>query len=109
MHSTKKTLLDMFQEHITCNYSAHCKAHNKEKSPEGLLTFLIDKGLIPSPQIRRFTIKEEFQKQFPTQKDKTQTIRKLSDFFHVSERHIWGILKYEDQLKKKKLNHTKYP
>lgn len=102
MFSTKKTLLDKFQEHITHNYKEHCLNHHQEKSIEGLLTFLIDQGLIPSPQIRRFTIKEEFQRQFPTQKDKTQTIRKLSKFFNVSERHIWGILKYEEELKRKK-------
>jgi len=101
MYPIKKSLLDKFQEHLEESYSSHCKKHGRPVNSEGLLTYLIDQGLIPLPQIRRFTILKEFNQQFPTQKGKTQTIRKLSDFFNISERHIWGILKYEEQLKKK--------
>ena len=101
MRSIKKTLLDKFQEHLEAAYTLHCKQHNMPVSSEGFLTFLIDQGLIPLSQIRRFTILKEFNQQLPTQKSKTQTIRKLSDFFAISERHIWGVLKYEEELRKK--------
>lgn len=101
MHSIKKTLLDKFQEHLEEAYTSHCRQHDQVINQQGLLNYLIDQGLIPLPQIRRFTVSKEFNQQFLAPKSKTQTIRKLSDFFNISERHIWGILKYNEQLRKK--------
>lgn len=102
MKTVRKTLLDKFQEHLQMAYSLYCEKHELNMDRERFLTFLIDQELIPFNQIRRFAILKEFEKQKVTMNNKTQTIKKLAEFYNLSERHVWNILKYKKQMNKGK-------
>jgi DNA polymerase III alpha subunit len=97
MTESRKRILDAFQNHLYDSYEHFCTRHQVDPSTKGLITYLIDKDLIPSVAIKRFTITQEFDKIYPQQKKhKTKTINALSDKFNIPERTIWGILKKGD-------------
>ena len=100
MTQNRKYVLDKFEEHLFLKYSAYCEAHGKQPSSEGLVTYLIDQDLIPPVAIRRFAVKEEFDKLAGNQYfNKTQSVRVISDLFNIPQRTIWGILKYKKNIK----------
>lgn len=100
MLQNRKYILDKFEEHLFQKYEAYCKAHGKQPTSQRLLTFLIDHDLIPPIAIKRFAVKEEFEKLAEHEYfNKTQSVLVLSDLFNIPERTIWGILKYNKEVK----------
>ena len=100
MTQNRKYILDKFEEHLFQKYETYCESHGQQPSSEGLLTYLIDQDLIPPIAIRRFAVKEEFDKL--TEKkyfNKTQSVHVISDLFNISQRTIWGILKHNKRMK----------
>lgn len=94
MPENKKRILDKFQEHLNADYKAFCVRHGINPSTNGMITYMIDKELIPISQIKRYTLQQEFEYLFPKKNHhKTKTVNMLADKFNISERAIWGILK----------------
>lgn len=100
MSPLRKQLLDQFTENLKLRYHRHCQRHGHEHNLENLIDFLIDQELISGAAIRKFTIIQEFDKLFPRQKHKTQTVNMLADRFNISERSVWLALKGRKDLKK---------
>lgn len=90
----QKQILDIFQRDLHASFRAYCRQHQYEVTAEGLITYLIDKQLIPEPTIRRFVIAEEFEREFTQHEGrKTETIQTLASRFHLSERTVWSALR----------------
>ena len=93
----RKHIMDKFQEHLYASYISYCELHDISSSIPGFITFLIDHDLIPSTQIKRYTILKEFKTLFPKkQNHKTKTVHELAHRFNISERAVWSILKQLD-------------
>ncbi len=94
MEGNRKHLLDRFQRHLEERYQAWCDRHGVQKSDDHLVTFLIDQDLIPSMQIQRYAILNEFDKLSQSPEfHKTLTVNTLAHRFNISERTVWNILK----------------
>lgn len=94
MTENRKSVLDVFQKSICADYLTYCSRHQLSPSPDGIITFLIDKDLIPTSKIRHYTVTKEFEKTFVAhEKHKTKTVYAISDKFNIPERTIWNILK----------------
>lgn len=90
-----KQLLDHFSERLSAEYADYCKRHQIPAGTTDFITFLIDKSLLGTSTIRRFTIRKEFEELYPiNQYHKTKTVKKLADKFHLSERAVWSIIKH---------------
>jgi len=100
MIENRKQILDVFQEKIDEAYTEYCQRHDKYPSTKGLITFLIDKNIIPSVVIKRYAVSREFDEMLP-QNDghKTKTVNRLADRFNIPERTIWSIIKKKDNSK----------
>lgn len=98
MPENQKLILDKFQEHIDADYHQYCNRHNIKQSTQSLLTFLIDENLIPSVNIKRYTVAHEFEQLFQEKETpKSRTVVALSDKFNIPERTIWSILKKKER------------
>ncbi|HFA50772.1 MAG TPA: hypothetical protein ENJ95_17325 [Bacteroidetes bacterium] len=98
MTENRKHILDRFQEHLNLSYGTYCERHGIPESLPGLITFLIDQGLIPPVAVKRYAVLKEFEELYPAQGNhKTRTVNTLADKFNIPERTIWGILKYREQ------------
>ena len=93
---TGKVLQDTFQETLCQDYREYCRRQDFEATPEGFVSYMIDKDIIPAVSIKRYTIRREYQKNHTKQSDKkTRTVHFLSDRFNISPRTVWAILKRE--------------
>lgn len=94
MAENRKKILDAFEGHLSLIYKDYCRRQGEKPTPDGMITFLIDKDLIPAVAIKRFTILHEFEHLYPLKENhKTKTVHSLSDKFNIPERTIWSILK----------------
>ena len=102
-HLYKKRILDRFQQHLQQEYEAYCQRHGLQKTDnQDLLTFLIDRNLIPATHIQRYTVLQEFPSVFQEQEcHKTHAVHTLAHRFSLSERTVWSILKQLGRVKKK--------
>jgi len=90
----QKQILDTFQRDLTTSFRAYCKKHQYEVTIDRLITYLIDKQLIAGSAIRRFVIRQEFERELPKYEGrKTETIRMLANRLHLSERTVWSALR----------------
>ena len=96
MTKNRKLVLDKFEEHINAAFKVFCKQHHIQPTTQSLITFLIDKDLIPPVKVKRFTITHEFKELFEKMEiPKSKTVVALSEKFNIPERTIWSILKKE--------------
>jgi AraC-like DNA-binding protein len=97
MSDYRKTLMDSFESHLEQEYQAYCSRHNLQLSVSGMITFIVDRKLIPDSHIRRFAILKEFQSIFEeNDRHKTLTVEALADRFNLSERTVWTILRHTE-------------
>lgn len=93
----------MFQKYLDHDYETWCKRHGLKKSDEGLITFLIDKDLIPASIIQRYAISREFEEMCKDPlHQKTQAVNSLAHRFNISERTVWNILRHEKEINAKR-------
>jgi len=93
-----KQLLDHFSDRLSAEYADYCKRHKIQEGTNDFITFLIDKSLLGTSTIRRFTIIKEFEDLYPkNQCHKTKTVKELADKFHLSERAVWSIIKHNSK------------
>lgn len=101
MEEPRKYILDRFQEHLQTSFDNFCNRHSIEKTHDQFLTFLIDQDLIAPSHLQRYTVLREFEKICAEREcPKTQVVDTLADRFHLSERTIYNILKYNKVNKK---------
>ena len=94
MLQDKKIMLDAFQQYLLLDYHHYCTRHEADATISAFITFVIDKNLLSSKAIRKYTIMREFKSLYPESgKKKTTIVNGLADRFHVSERSIWAMLK----------------
>ncbi|PHN02323.1 HTH domain-containing protein [Flavilitoribacter nigricans] len=94
MSDYRKTLMDCFEAHLQQEYLAYCQRHQVQTSISGMITFIVDRELIPDSHIRRFAILKEFRPIFEkNDRHKTITVEALADRFNLSERTVWSILR----------------
>ncbi|MEO6758432.1 MAG: hypothetical protein ABIO24_03190, partial [Saprospiraceae bacterium] len=55
-------MLHKFQEHLRQSFQVFCDRHGLEKSDVHFVSFLLDQDLIPTTQMRRYTVRKEFEK-----------------------------------------------
>lgn len=97
MAENQQLILDKFQEHLQATFQGFCERHQLSNSTQSLITFLIDKNLISSVNIKRFTVTREFEELYQRkQMQKSSAINALSDKFNIPERTIWSILKKKE-------------
>jgi len=90
----QKQILDTFQHDLITSFRAYCKQHQYEVTIGGLITYLIDKQLIAGSAIRRFVIRQEYERELPKHEGrKTETIQMLANRLHLSERTVWSALR----------------
>ena len=95
-------LLKSFEQVLFSSFEDYCHKHQIEKNYQNFSTYLIDKQLLNSATIKRYTITHEFTARYPLNGfNKTKTIDLLADLFDLSSRHIWSLVKYGDQLNSK--------
>ncbi len=100
MQEHRKGISDAFQRIVCRDYAAYCLRQGVTATPEGLLTFLIDREVIPPPSVKRYTIRREYEAiQAREKQGKTRVVFMLSDRYNLSERSIWSILKREQSKK----------
>lgn len=101
MQETRKSILDRFQDHLHMCFESFCDRHNLEKTQNQFITYMIDQELISLPHLQRFTVLKEFE-QIKTEQQypKTLLVVKLAHRFQISERTVWGILRYSKSDKK---------
>ncbi len=98
-----KFLLDTFQRHLLQNFDTYCERQRQEKDLENLIIYLIDRQLLSTAIIRRYAIQYEFDGLFPEHGfHKSNTVSTLADRFQLSSRHIWSLLKYNQQATQRK-------
>ncbi|MEO1516805.1 MAG: hypothetical protein AAFV95_17420 [Bacteroidota bacterium] len=94
MEEARKHLLDSFHKRLLQDYETYCDTHCFDKSTDGLVTYLIDQGLIQSPTIKRYTIQKEFDELYPDgNQKKTQVVDTLANRFNISSRSVWSMLR----------------
>lgn len=94
MSDYRKTLIDCFESHLEREYHAYCRRHQIPESISGMITFIVDRNLIPDSHIRRFVILKEFQPLYEkNDQHKSITVEALADRFNLSERTVWSILR----------------
>ncbi|MCB0650345.1 MAG: hypothetical protein KDC85_03645 [Saprospiraceae bacterium] len=93
MSENRKYILDKFEEYLYENYKSFCERHKLEESLTGFITFLIDQELVPTTNIKKYTVLHEYEnlhQKLPAQK--TRAVHTLAERFNISERSVWGIL-----------------
>ncbi len=97
MALTRKFLLDKFEAYTIESYHDFCEKHDIEANLENFMTYLIDQGMISHTEIKRNTIRREFDELYPQKEHhKTKTVLTLAERFNVSERSVWNILKEKE-------------
>ena len=98
MSNYRKLLNDQFEEHLTQEYRSYCNRQNLEETMSGLVTYIIDRELIPEMNIKRYTILREFDPIYKKNENhKTSAVEILADKFNLSKRTIWSILKRKNK------------
>lgn len=94
MLDSKKHIFDDFQKYLVTDFQNYCQRHEYKISHDRFVTFLIDKGLIPESAVCRYTVQREFERITAAQKaQKTKTVLKIHDKYHISEKTIWNVLR----------------
>ncbi len=94
MKEFEQLLVHQFSNKLRQNFQQYCEKHDVSQSHQTFISYLIDKGLLKTSLIRKYTILEEFKELYPsTNFHKTQTIKLLSEKFNLSDRSIWSIIK----------------
>ena len=89
-----KQLIDQFTSRIDKEYQTYCKRHQVTASHSDFISYLISRGILDVTTMKHFTILQEFKELYPQMRyHKTNTIKKLADKFHLSERSVWSIIK----------------
>ena len=95
MQSIRKTVIDKFQQYLVQDYVAYCVEHGLEENAKCFLTFLMDRDFIPTSQINRYAVSCEYRELSLKDKKKTKKIKAIANFFNLSERHVWSLIKYD--------------
>lgn len=91
---TQKHLLDTFSEKLDDNFLDYCNKYGQEKDINSFITFVLDLGLIPPSNIRKYAIQATFEELAQKQQgSKTQTVHLLAERFNLSVRSIWNLLR----------------
>lgn len=94
MKEIRKQLYDEFCVRILQNYEDHCKKNELPESREGILTYLIDQGVIKPVSIRHYSISKEYPSLLiKANNHKSKTVRILAEKYNLSERAIWAVVK----------------
>ena len=103
MAENRKRIMDKFQKFLNEEYVTYCDRHELRPTPQAMITFLIDRDMIPPIVIKRYTVLDEFENLYEKQAGKkTKTVHSLADFFNIPERTVWGILSQPSQKLKRK-------
>lgn len=95
MSDYRKYLIDQFENFITDEYRQYCFRHETPETIGGIITFIVDRDLIPNINIKKFTILREFGPVYErNDHHKTNTVEILADRYNLSKRTIWSILKH---------------
>lgn len=93
----RKHLLDKFQVHLLADFNGYCQRHGLEPTNAALVTFMIDRELVPKPELQRFTVQQEVAdilgKSEENDLNKTQAVGIVAHRFNISERTVWNMLK----------------
>ncbi|MEL6637949.1 MAG: hypothetical protein AAFR05_14445 [Bacteroidota bacterium] len=98
-----KLLLDTFQRHLLQNFQTYCDRQGQAPTAEDLVVYLIDRQLLSTPIVRRYAVQFEFEGLYPDHGfHKSNTVATLADRFQISDRHVWSLLKYNQQKSQRK-------
>lgn len=96
-NEVRKHLLDLFQAHLLEEFKAYCSMHGQKTSNVALITFLIDRKLIPRTAIQTYAVQQETARLMAQTGEggmtKTQAVSLLAQRFGISERTVWNMLK----------------
>jgi len=88
-----KQLLDTFSDRLKDRFEDFCERQAMLPSNDLLITYIIDRSLIPPVTLQHYTIIETFKELQVQQKmTKTQIVQVLANRFNLSRRSIWNIL-----------------
>ena len=97
-----KQLLDTFSDRLKDQFEDFCEQQSMLPSNDLLITYIIDKSLIPPVTLQHFTIIATFNELQAQQKmTKTQIVQVLANRFNLSQRSIWNILAKQKMSSKK--------
>jgi len=89
----RKQLVEEFCDRIKSDFNNYCEQFERANTRDHFITFLIDYELIPSKQIKDYTILRIFDNEHPGSKSKTQVVHELAQRFNLSARSLWSILR----------------
>ena len=103
-----KRLLLNFEKYLKQDFEGYCQRHSIENDTNNFVIFLIDKELVNVSTLKRYTILNDYNNRFTDQDfHKSKTVEALADLYNLSERHVWSILKYGEQLESNKIKKPK--
>ncbi|MCB0634176.1 MAG: hypothetical protein R2824_02370 [Saprospiraceae bacterium] len=95
MSDYRKHLVDQFENFLAEEYQQYCSRHETPESLQGIITYIVDRNLIPEMNIKKYTILKEFGPVYEgNNHHKTSAVEVLADRYNLSKRTIWGIIKY---------------
>lgn len=90
----KKQLTDSFSNAILNKFDQYCIEQNINPNLENFLTYLVDRGLIPSGTIQNYTVVEAFVHMSNLNgTNKTKLVESLANRFNITSRTVWNILR----------------
>lgn len=99
-----KRLLLNFEGHLKKEFKEYCQRHAIENDTNNFIIFLLDKDLVNTAAVKRYTILNDYNNIFTKQDfHKSRTVEALADLYSLSVRHVWSILKYGHQLDSDKI------
>ncbi len=100
MEESRKHLMDKFQQHLLSSYKNYCKTYRVDESYTGFVTYLIDHELIPTKNVKHYTVLKEYTRYSLDYPHKTAAVEAISRYFNISIRSVWSILKNSQEFEK---------
>lgn len=95
---TRKRLTDDFCQTLLENFQQYCQEQQQREDAADLITYLLDRELIPPVKVRKYTIIRRYEQlKNKTDWKKTEVVAYLADRFNISTRSIWNILRRSEK------------
>ena len=101
MQSIRPTTIDKFHQYLLSAYISYCSEHGLDEDTKGFLNFLLDRDFISSSLVNRYVVSCEYRLLQCNDKRKTDKIKEIADLLNLSERHVWSLVKYDLEKKRK--------
>ena len=90
-------LTDDFKKRLYIDFRNYCHRSQLSLDINLFINFMIDQDVIRAADLRKYLIIRELGEVRSDGPNKTQTVKRLSQKYHICDRTIWHILKKNQQ------------